>query len=270
MDARLRMHSTHLLINSMRQKQRRTLFYLDLFNLTLKTTTLLMIFISVMLFCCLAIPTYAARSSSAKALTLSELKDLVRKLPSNEIPVEANEEVLQAVNYIITNPGIAKSYALGIQRLPKWKNLSDILKSQNVPTDLMAIILTESHGENTYGKGAKKFFTAGLWQIIPSTARKYGLTVNGKQDERLNPTKSTYAIAQYLRNLYQQTGSWPLAIMGYNMGGDKVLAMKKRNHSNDPWVLLRSSHLPKVNQQYLATIEAGIILMHYPELLNHV
>jgi hypothetical protein len=264
------MHSIRLWIGRMKQKHRRTTFHLDALNLASKMNTLFIAFVQVMLFSCLAITTYAAHPAPAKALTLSELKSLVGKLPTNEIPIEANEEVLHALNYVITNPGIAKSYAVGIKRLSKWNHLNDILKAQNVPVDLMAILLVESRGENIYGKGSQKFLTAGLWQIIPSTARKYGLIVKGKQDDRLNPTKSTHAIAHYFRGLYQQTGSWPLAIMGYNMGGERVMTLQKRNHSNDPWVLLRASHLPAVNKRYLATIEAAVILMHYPELLDPV
>ena len=48
----------------------------------------------------------------------------------------------------------------------------------------------------------------GLWQFMPATGREYGLKVDSKADERLNPEKSTYAAARYLKRLYLRFGDW--------------------------------------------------------------
>lgn len=73
----------------------------------------------------------------------------------------------------------------------------DALESQNLTPELQYLPFVESafNPEALSHVGA-----AGLWQIMPSTGRALGLTVNSKVDERYDPTAATYAAALYFRN----------------------------------------------------------------------
>jgi membrane-bound lytic murein transglycosylase D len=64
----------------------------------------------------------------------------------------------------------------------------------------------------------------GLWQIMPETARTYGLTVTEAQDDRYDPLEATRAAARYLRDLAFDFGgdSLFLAVAAYNAGETKV------------------------------------------------
>ncbi len=58
----------------------------------------------------------------------------------------------------------------------------------------------------------------GIWQLMPDTARQYGLRVDKYIDERLNFEPSTRVAAAYLLALKKKFGSWTLAAAGYNRG----------------------------------------------------
>lgn len=73
----------------------------------------------------------------------------------------------------------------------------DALEKQSLTPELQYLPFVESafNPEALSHVGA-----AGLWQIMPSTGRTLGLTVNNKVDQRYDPNAATYAAAKYFRN----------------------------------------------------------------------
>lgn len=65
---------------------------------------------------------------------------------------------------------------------------------------------------------------AGLAQLMPATARRFGLRVDNQVDERFNPLKCLRVGALYMRWLLDTfRGSIPLALAGYNAGEGAVM-----------------------------------------------
>jgi soluble lytic murein transglycosylase-like protein len=129
-----------------------------------------------------------------------------------------------------------------------------ILKSHGVPTDLVAVILVESGGRATAlsPKGAR-----GLWQLMPDTARHYGLRVDEIQDDRLDLFKATDAAARYLHDLYAQFGDWRLALAAYNTGEANVGSAILRAHTQDFDQLINLRLLPLETRNYVPRVLAA-------------
>ncbi|MFC5411738.1 lytic transglycosylase domain-containing protein [Larkinella bovis] len=97
--------------------------------------------------------------------------------------------------------------------------IEPILAKYNIPRDFKYLPLVESDlsGNSTSPKGA-----GGYWQLMPQTARDYGLTVSAGNDERRDLYKSTVAACRYLNELYDELGSWTLVAAAYNSGATHV------------------------------------------------
>ncbi|HEY5175215.1 MAG TPA: lytic transglycosylase domain-containing protein [Terriglobales bacterium] len=129
--------------------------------------------------------------------------------------------------------------------------LSPILDSEGIPREMASVVMVESGGRTTAlsRKGA-----LGLWQLMPDTARRYGLVVSPARDERLDIEKSTRAAAHYLRDLYQQFGSWPLALAAYN-AGEQALQRALESASTRDLVQVSSLRLlPQETRNYVPAV----------------
>jgi soluble lytic murein transglycosylase-like protein len=133
--------------------------------------------------------------------------------------------------------------------------LEPILREQGVPTDLAAVVLVESGGRPTAlsPKGA-----LGLWQLMPETARRYGLTVTPGRDERADLTKATQAAARYLRDLHAEFGDWQLAFAAYNAGEQAVHQAMLRTGSSEFTGL--SALLPSETRAYVPAVMTALPL----------
>lgn len=129
-----------------------------------------------------------------------------------------------------------------------------ILTSHGVPANLAAVILVESGGRAAAlsSKGAR-----GLWQLMPDTARRYGLRVNYLQDDRLDLFRSTEAAARYLHDLYAQFGDWRLALAAYNTGEANVGSAILRAHTQNFDRLSDLRLLPLETRNYVPRVLAA-------------
>lgn len=129
--------------------------------------------------------------------------------------------------------------------------LAGILRSHGLPEGLVAVVAVESRYNPAAlsPRGAR-----GLWQLMPETARRYGLKVEPGRDERLDPIRSTHAAARYLKDLHAQFADWPLVLAAYHAGEHRVERAMKRLGASDFWMLARFAALPEETRAYVPAV----------------
>ncbi len=140
--------------------------------------------------------------------------------------------------------------------------LREKLEAENMPPLLHYLALIESgyRAQVVSPAGAK-----GLWQFIPQTARRYGLTVTKERDDRYDPAESTRAAARYLRDLAFDFGgdSLFLAVASYNRGERGVhRALRQLDNpftDRNYWELVAQELLPSETLNYVPRLLAATV-----------
>lgn len=92
--------------------------------------------------------------------------------------------------------------------------IEPILAKNGIPDDFKYLAVAESGLQNVVSPAGAR----GFWQIMPGTAKDYGLEVNANVDERYHIEKSTEVACEYLKKSKEKFGSWTLAAAAYNAG----------------------------------------------------
>ena len=165
------------------------------------------------------------------------------KPPPNPAP-EAERKIW--VNKVSTRP-LPKGAELLV---PKLK---PIFESERVPTELIWIAEVESSFD---ARARSPVGAAGLFQLMPATAKRYGLR-GWPRDQRYQPEPSARAAAKYLKQLHGQFGDWPLALAAYNAGEGRVQRLLDRYNTRSFDRI--ATHLPAETQMYVPKVEATLL-----------
>ena len=144
------------------------------------------------------------------------------------------------------------SLVRGNQYLGRFR---EILRDAGLPPDLALLPVVESSFRlKARGPGG----SVGLWQLQAPTARRFGLLVNKRRDERLDPERATQAAVAYLALLHDRYEDWPLALAAYNAGEGRVDRALKRLPGADYWDLIASRRLSKITGDYVPRFFATV------------
>jgi len=138
--------------------------------------------------------------------------------------------------------------------------LKPIFRKHGVPEPLIWLAEVES----TFDPDAKSPVGArGLFQFMPATAERFGLSLNPR-DQRRDPEKSAEAAAEYLKFLHGRFDSWPLALAAYNAGEGRVGKLLKQHNATSFEGI--ADHLPAETRMYVPKISAVIKVREGVEL----
>jgi membrane-bound lytic murein transglycosylase B len=205
---------------------------------------------------------FAAYGQALNSAADSALKNVIREAAASSQIVEAEPKTTPLPNANVLHQ-FAEQYWNGndqavrraVARVMELRSvLAPILEDEGVPDEIAAIVLVESGGQPTAlsPRGAR-----GIWQFMPDTARRFGLSINSETDDRLDIPKSTRAAARYLHVLHAQFGDWSLALAAYNAGEIVVRNAVLRSGSNDFAVLSSKRLIPAETRAYVPAVMAA-------------
>ena len=189
-------------------------------------------------------------------------KERLRSMES-VIPLPYNPVVRDAIEMYIGGRGslISKMLARSSMYFPV---IEEELDRQGLPLELKYLAIVESALNPT---AVSRAGATGLWQFMLRTGKIYGLRIDSLVDERMDPKKSTEAMAKYFKDLYGIYGDWLLAIAAYNCGPGNVNKAVKRaggsagDHTSF-WDVYR--FLPRETRSYVPFFIAAYYAMeHY-------
>lgn len=164
------------------------------------------------------------------------------------VPPPTTEKVREAWTRKVVNrpwPNNAKPYV---------SRLKPIFAAEKVPPELVWIAEVESSFDPRARSPAG---AAGLFQLMPATAQRFGLRTTWPLDQRLKPEPSARAAARYLQFLHRRYRDWPLTFAAYNAGEgtvDRLLAREKERRFDKI-----ASQLPAETQMYVPKLEATLL-----------
>lgn len=173
-------------------------------------------------------------------LTQTELA--VLHTPSGQIdrniPKAEMEDVTAEYRHFLRSgrPVMARFSQRAAQYLP-WAQ--KVFRENGMPEDLAYLAIIESgyRAEITSKAGA-----AGAWQFMSFTGKKFDLTQDAWNDERLDPYEATEAAAKYLQYLYRMFNDWPTAIAAYNAGEGKIKRAKEGTGAKNYYEIKARNH----------------------------
>jgi len=140
-----------------------------------------------------ALNSLATNLSKGRKITNKRERHLLTLFPSRN-----SNAIRNAAKKIRCQSGVKDSFVKGLKRFNQYAGMVDrVLLENELPPEIRYLPFVESsYNPAAYSKAG----AAGLWQIMPATARSLGLELNATVDERLDPEAATRAAAKYFRN----------------------------------------------------------------------
>ncbi len=191
--------------------------------------------------------------------------DLLTRIGSdNSLPATDNPRVQRQVEFFLSGPQALRATLRRAR--PYLFNIVTELEQASLPTGLALLPAIESAFDP---KAVSPMHAAGLWQFIPATGDRYGLTLNRQYDGRFSPADSTMAAVRFLTALGEHyEGDWLLALAAYNTGPgnvDRAIARAKREALPvNYWDL----SLPRETMDYVPRLLALLRIVAQPQRYN--
>jgi peptidoglycan lytic transglycosylase D len=222
--------------------------------------------------------------------TLSPQEQLILRVTRQlgECEMAAPPEYLAEVGSYIRRWQSTGRFARSVNRaqsLGYTRKIVEAFQRQNLPPQFFYLALQESDfNEVASGPPTRWGYAKGMWQIIPDTAKRYGLTVGplaayprpDPGDDRHKWEKATEVAARYIKDIYSTDAqaSGLLVMASYNWGEQRVINMIRTLPENPRernfWKLLNRyrDRIPKETYDYVLSIVSAAVIGENPRLFG--
>ena len=192
-------------------------------------------------------------------------RELFEKL--KVIPGPRRQILQQAAGNVRSQLGQRDFFERGLVNSSRYLlYMEEEFKLRGLPTELTRVPFVES----SFNEAAfSRVGASGVWQIMPRTGKSYML-VTPTIDERNSPLKATIGAARLLRSYYKATGTWALAITGYNNGIGNIQKAIKNARSRDLTEIIARYHrgdFKFASSNYFTCFLAALYAEKYNELI---
>lgn len=225
---------------------------------------------------------YGPRTSEADRL----IYQVVHNFGESEVnvPHAFVEEIKRYIDRWKVTPRLTES----ISRASKHdyaSRITSIMLQHGMPPEFFYLALQESELKiDAVGPETRFGIAKGMWQLIPGTARGYGLQTGplvglrryDPRDDRHDFEKATRAAAQYLRDIYttDAQASGLLVVASYNWGQTRLLRLLRTLPENPEernfWKLLSQyrDRIPRETYDYVFKIISAAVIGENPSLFG--
>ncbi len=199
---------------------------------------------------------------SKRILAVYSAQQSITRGKAGEMPIKLNDAIEKEIRSF---QGPERDFFISsYQRSGIYKEMIiRELKLAGIPEEFVWLPLVESGFKINALSRARAL---GLWQFIPSTGYKFGLTRDEWIDERMDPVKSTHAAIAYLKELHSMFGDWLTVLAAYNCGEGRVLRVisrQKINYFDRFWDLY--NYLPRETARYVPRFIATLHIIKDPQ-----
>jgi len=200
---------------------------------------------------------------SKRILEIYASRNIVINGNHKAIPITINRHV-QAEIDLFTKGRERRFFVDSYKRSGRYRDkIVESLQEAGLPQELSWLPLIES-GFKVNALSRSR--ALGMWQFIPSTGYKFGLSRDKFIDQRMDPERSTRAAIEYLKELHRLFGDWSTVLAAYNCGEGRVLRLirgQNINYLDNFWDLYQ--RLPRETARYVPRFLATLHILNNPE-----
>lgn len=149
------------------------------------------------------------------------------------------------------------------QALPRLVYVQGVAAQYDVAGEFVLLPWVESRFQPVAASRWRR--SAGMWQIMPATARSIGLHVGKRYDGRLDVPAATHAVMKMLKRYHDEFHDWRLVDYAYNAGEFSVRKLLRKHGAPAQQPVIPDWPVPRVTREHLTKLLAMACVIREPE-----